>query len=80
MIEFPPAKINLGLRVIKRRTDGYHDLFTVFYPIPLCDSLEILHSDKFQFYSYGFSILGRPEDNLVVKAWQVLHQLKKYRL
>ncbi|NLH51287.1 MAG: 4-(cytidine 5'-diphospho)-2-C-methyl-D-erythritol kinase [Bacteroidales bacterium] len=77
MIEFPPAKINLGLRVIKRRTDGYHDLFTVFYPIPLCDSLEILHSDKFQFYSYGISIPGRPEDNLVVKAWQVLHQLKK---
>jgi 4-diphosphocytidyl-2-C-methyl-D-erythritol kinase len=77
MIEFPPAKINLGLRVIKRRTDGYHDLFTVFYPIPLCDSLEILPSNEFRFFSYGISIPGKPEENLVVKAWQVLHQLKK---
>lgn len=77
MIEFPPAKINLGLRVIRRRTDGYHDLFTVFYPIPLRDSLEILPNDEFKFFSYGFSIPGRPEENLVVKAWQVLHRFKK---
>lgn len=73
MIDFPPAKINLGLRVIRRREDGYHDLFTVFYPIPLHDVLEILPSDKFSFQSYGLAIPGEASDNLVVKAWQLLH-------
>ncbi|MGC8864833.1 MAG: 4-(cytidine 5'-diphospho)-2-C-methyl-D-erythritol kinase [Bacteroidales bacterium] len=73
MIDFPPAKINLGLRVIRRRDDGYHDLFTVFYPIPWHDVLEILPSDGFSFHSYGLVIPGEASDNLVVKAWQLLH-------
>lgn len=41
MITFPQAKINLGLNVVTRRADGYHDLETVFYPVPLCDALEV---------------------------------------
>jgi len=41
MIEFPHAKINLGLRILRKRSDGYHDIETVFYPVPLCDILEV---------------------------------------
>ena len=44
MIEFPPAKLNLGLQIIAKRTDGYHDLQTVFYQFPLNDVLEIINS------------------------------------
>ena len=46
MIVFPNAKINLGLNIVGKRTDGYHDLETVFYPIPLCDALEIKKMDE----------------------------------
>ena len=42
MITFPNAKINLGLNVVSRRPDGYHNLETVFYPINLCDALEFV--------------------------------------
>lgn len=42
MITFPNAKINLGLNIVARRPDGYHDIETVFYPVPLCDALEIV--------------------------------------
>lgn len=45
MLTFPCAKINLGLNIIGERTDGYHDLETVFYPVPLSDVLEIKHMD-----------------------------------
>ena len=46
MITFPQAKINLGLNVVAKRDDGYHDLETVFYPVPLCDALEVLPMDE----------------------------------
>jgi 4-diphosphocytidyl-2-C-methyl-D-erythritol kinase len=46
-----PAKINIGLRVIQKRSDKYHDIETVFYPIHLADQLEVLKSDKLEFYS-----------------------------
>ena len=41
MITFPIAKINLGLNIVERRSDGYHNLETVFYPVPITDSLEL---------------------------------------
>ena len=48
MITFPCAKINLGLNIVSKRADGYHNLETVFYPIPLTDALEIkLMGDEF---------------------------------
>ena len=46
MITFPCCKINLGLNVVNRRSDGYHDIETVFYPVPLCDALEVKLMDK----------------------------------
>lgn len=74
MIAFPKAKINLGLRVLRKRPDGYHDLQTLFYPIPLRDSLEIIPSDKL---CYDFGEWGEPaEDNLVVRAYRMVQDVR----
>lgn len=72
MIIFPNAKINIGLNVLRKRTDGFHDLETVFYPLQLCDMLEINHAETFQFKQTGIAIDGSPEQNLVVKAFRML--------
>lgn len=80
MIVFPNSKINLGLRVLRKRTDGYHDLETIFYPIPLTDVLEInkytVHLEKFSvpFSRSGFVIEGDPANNLCVKAFKMLRR------
>lgn len=74
MVIFPNAKINIGLNVIERRSDGYHNLETVFYPIKIYDALELIESDKLSFESSGLPIPGRMEDNLCVKAY---HLIKK---
>ncbi|MEG1659283.1 MAG: 4-(cytidine 5'-diphospho)-2-C-methyl-D-erythritol kinase [Bacteroides sp.] len=79
MITFPNAKINLGLNITGLRADGYHNLETVFYPVPLEDALE-LHplpdSDhqKCRLHCSGIAIDGNPEDNLVVKAYHLLDE------
>lgn len=79
MITFPCAKINLGLNIVSKRPDGYHNLETVFYPIPLTDALEIKYMDeKFPSESpcdlkiTGNDIDCHEEDNLVIKAYQLL--------
>ena len=74
MICFPNAKINLGLHVLSKRPDGYHTIETVFYPIDLCDALEIVPATegKTGFTQTGIPIAGNPEDNLVVKAYHLL--------
>lgn len=74
MLAFPNCKINLGLNIIAKRPDGYHDIETVFYPLPLQDVLEIISSDELEFSSSGGSIPGDPEENLCVKAWHLLKQ------
>jgi 4-diphosphocytidyl-2-C-methyl-D-erythritol kinase len=74
MISFPPCKINLGLNVIARRTDGYHDIETCFYPIPWTDIVEVIPSSTFQFTTSGLSILGSDQDNLCVKAYDLVKQ------
>ncbi len=74
MIIFPNAKINIGLNVIERRDDGYHNLETVFYPVAIKDALEIIVADELSFQSTGLDIPGRMEDNLCVKGY---HLLKK---
>jgi 4-diphosphocytidyl-2-C-methyl-D-erythritol kinase len=72
MVFFPPCKINLGLQIISKREDGYHDIETCFYPVPWHDALEVIKSDQFQFTKSGTNIPGREEDNLCVKAYQLL--------
>lgn len=75
MLFFPNCKINLGLKIIRRRPDGYHDLETVFYPIPLKDALEFIRlpdSAAPAFTAYGLPIPGDPAANLCLKAWQLL--------
>ncbi len=49
MILFPPAKVNLGLYITGKREDGYHNIESVMYPIPLFDVLEILPAENFSF-------------------------------
>ena len=74
MLIFPNAKINIGLNIINRRDDGYHNLETVFYPINIKDALEIVVAEKLSFESSGLEIPGRTEDNLCIKGY---HLLKK---
>jgi 4-diphosphocytidyl-2-C-methyl-D-erythritol kinase len=76
MISFPNAKINLGLHVVGKRTDGYHDIETIFYPVPLRDALEIVPASTFSFRQYGQAVDAAPEDNLVMKALRLVE--KKY--
>lgn len=72
MVSFPPCKINLGLHIINKRPDGYHNLETCFHPIPWTDVLEIIPATKFSFTSSGIAIPGSPEQNLCVRAYQLL--------
>ncbi|MEY3418159.1 MAG: hypothetical protein RL060_2271 [Bacteroidota bacterium] len=72
MIVFPNAKINLGLNIISKRPDHYHNLETVFYPIAWQDALEIIEASDYQFTSSGLPIAGAPENNLCTKAYQLM--------
>ncbi len=76
MITFPNAKINLGLNIVEKRPDGYHNLETIFYPINLQDALEVTrreNNDKeYTLHISGALLEGEPEDNLVVKAYKLL--------
>lgn len=76
MLTFPNAKINLGLNITEKRPDGYHNLETVFYPIPLEDALEInplqKGEAKYRLQQSGLEIAGNAESNLVVKAYKLL--------
>lgn len=74
MVVFPPCKINLGLSVLSKRQDGFHNLETCFYPVPWFDVLEIIVSDTFQFSLSGNSIPGDPTENLCVKAYNMLKE------
>lgn len=80
MITFPNAKINIGLNITSRRPDGYHNIETLFYPISLCDVLEIVpsQSNKTTLSITGMEIDGDVEQNLIMKAYRLLqssHQL-----
>lgn len=72
MLTFPHAKINLGLNVINKRADGYHDIVSCFYPIGWSDALEILPTKKANFTSSGLAIPGDASSNLCLKAYHLL--------
>ena len=63
MILFPPAKINLGLNVLRKRNDGYHEIESCMYAIPVTDVIEILPSEEFGFTSSGLRIGGDPDED-----------------
>ena len=66
MLSFPNAKINLGLNILEKRPDGFHNIESVFYPIGWNDVLEMIKSDTFAFSSSGLDIPGDPENNLIL--------------
>ena len=72
MVAFPPSKINLGLNVLSKRKDGFHDLETCFYPVPWTDIIEVIPANEFSFTSSGNVIPGKIEENLCVKAYDLL--------
>ena len=76
MILFPHCKINLGLLVFGKRDDGYHELETLMYPVPIFDMLEIIPASDFSFSISGLTIPGSSNDNLCVKAYELLRGLK----
>ncbi len=83
MLRFPNCKINLGLQILRKRADGYHDLATVFYPIGLKDALEIIPRSEFtnpqhqsvEWTQSGLTIEGNPQQNLCIKAYHSLKQM-----
>lgn len=80
MLCFPNAKINIGLNIVAKRADGFHNIETIFYPIPLTDGLEITNSDEgnYQFSSSGIPINIADEDNIVCKAFELIRS--KYNI
>lgn len=78
MVVYPPAKINLGLYVVERRPDGYHNLETVFYAIPHHDIMEVeelrYSNMPYEFETNGIEIEGKADDNLVVKVYKHLQE------
>ncbi|MFN2457386.1 MAG: 4-(cytidine 5'-diphospho)-2-C-methyl-D-erythritol kinase [Chitinophagaceae bacterium] len=75
MIVFPNCKINLGLHVLRKREDNFHDLETIFYPVPLHDALEVITGDnlnEFSLTTSGLSITTDANGNFCSKAYQLL--------
>ena len=75
MLLYPNCKINLGLNVLRKRSDGYHDLETLFYPVNATEALLIEKSDSFSFSVEGIAISGTIEENLCVRAWRLMAEL-----
>ncbi len=74
MTTYPNCKINLGLHVVGKRPDGYHDLETIFLPVmDLTDTLIIEPGDSLQMTQEGIVLDNAPEDNLCIRAWRLLH-------
>ncbi|UKJ06409.1 4-(cytidine 5'-diphospho)-2-C-methyl-D-erythritol kinase [Solitalea lacus] len=72
MILFPNAKINIGLNIVEKRNDGFHNIETVFYPVKIHDSLEVIEAGETRFFAYGTTIPGTADDNICLKAYELL--------
>lgn len=83
MLAFSNCKINLGLHILNKRPDGFHNLETIFYPLNLCDTLEVIKGNntpgsKVKIITEGISVGEKAEDNLIAKAYYLLDS--KYNL
>jgi 4-diphosphocytidyl-2-C-methyl-D-erythritol kinase len=74
MILFPPAKINLGLRVLGKRPDGYNEIETCMLSIPWTDVIELLPTSAFEFKQTGLTVDGDSSNNLCVKAFRLMQE------
>jgi 4-diphosphocytidyl-2-C-methyl-D-erythritol kinase len=76
MVIFPNAKINIGLNILRKRKDGYHDIETLFYPIGMKDALEYVENggNMVNFVNSGLKLDIDPEQNIVVKAYRILQE------
>ncbi|MAJ51003.1 MAG: 4-(cytidine 5'-diphospho)-2-C-methyl-D-erythritol kinase [Flammeovirgaceae bacterium] len=74
MITFPNSKINLGLNILNKRADGFHDLETCMYPILWHDILEIIPAKSFSFIQTGRTVPGKTTHNLCVKAYELIKE------
>jgi 4-diphosphocytidyl-2-C-methyl-D-erythritol kinase len=75
MLVFSSCKINLGLHIVEKRSDGFHNIETVFYPLSWCDAIEVLEStdnQQFKINFSGISIPGDSKDNILVKAYDLV--------
>ncbi len=74
MVIFPNAKINIGLNILQKRVDGYHDIETLFYPIGMKDALEYVENggNEVHFACSGLNLDIEPELNIVIKAYRIL--------
>jgi len=74
MINFPNCKINLGMRILQKRSDGFHNVETLLYPVGIHDILEIIEADDgtFRFQTSGLDISGDRKHNLVIKAYELM--------
>lgn len=75
IVLYPNCKINIGLRIVRKREDGYHDLETIFYPVyGLCDKLLVEKSEEFAFVQDGLALDCLPMDNLIYKVFNRMSQ------
>ncbi|MCF0072368.1 4-(cytidine 5'-diphospho)-2-C-methyl-D-erythritol kinase [Dyadobacter sp. CY261] len=72
MLVFPNAKINIGLNIVEKRADGFHNIESCFYPVGWSDALEITLAESFSFHTDGIAIPGSTKDNLCTKAYEML--------
>ncbi len=81
MLLFPNCKINLGLNIVKKLSNGYHLIETVFYPINWCDILEVNETTNqnkpFNLKQTGLNINGKLEDNILYKSFKLINEIKK---
>ncbi len=75
MLRFPNCKINLGLYITGKRDDGYHNLETIFYPLPLNDVLEIVPAKATTIHLSGKTVAGDERKNLVWRAYELLQEM-----
>jgi 4-diphosphocytidyl-2-C-methyl-D-erythritol kinase len=74
MVTFPNCKINLGLNIVNKRNDGFHDIETIFLPAQLKDALEIIEKKDPEFSASGLTIEGEQKNNLCLKAYGLLRK------